>query len=118
MQNVTEVANRKEGDTDHVHRLVKHPRLNVVFPLEKPSEKLHLQPLRETIGRDAFVTGLFPLSLAHALRGALVLADEACVGLVAENIFLWCAGVADTRRDEKRLCLWCRREEDELLCGL
>ena len=104
--------------TDHIHRLVKHPRLHVVFPLEKPGEKLHLHSLCETIGCDAVVTGLFSLNLVHALCRALVFADEASVGLVAEDIFLWCAGVTDARRDKERLCLWCGREENELLGGL
>jgi hypothetical protein len=90
----------------------------IVFTLEKSSEKLHLRSLCHTVRCYAVVTSLFSLSLAHALSGTLVLAYEACVGLVAKDILFWGAGVTDTRRDKERSCLWCRGEEDQLLGGL
>lgn len=89
-----------------------------MFALEKTSEEFHLDFLCETIGCDAVVASLLSLTLAHALGGALVLADRACVCLIAKHIFLWCTGVTGTWRDEEWLCLWCRGEENELLCCL
>lgn len=107
-----------KSDTHHIHCLVKHPWMYIVFPLQKTSEQLHLHSLCKAVSCDAIVTGFLSLTLAHALGGALVLADGARICLVAKDIFLGCIWVSVTRRDKQWLCLGCGRKENKLLCCL